>query len=647
MRGATTRDGSADHERTGAAALRWLARLVLLTERQLAIMVGRDEWDTRTVLRELRGRGLVASVIVDSPEFREALRLYHLTHAGVVVLVDQADLESDVLPDVASVVRAELLAHLARVETAVGVADAVTMVANDLRRPAGDCRSAAIVLEDAGSTGWAPHRGWPIARMPQVEAWARLRAGSLSATVHLAWDRVGAPRAHRRARVAAWYRADENRAATRRIVLPPVLVICPDESAMAEWSALIDESAARRGRSLLSAALTTVSMFTTHGPLERIWRRPGDHDAIGLLDLLVWEGATSPWARSADHATSHLPRRGDRREVGRAVGRTDWRLHQFRLQGTSDDHCPVAERRAALALGLSATQKTLLGWVTRHPLLPVGHLATYLALPERVVAQLLGGLEHRHLVIGDTTPGFRNDHGPRYVLTQRGADYLAARDGVPLHRYLREGTIAAEGKSRDGRSGEPASVMQGDVRLLDLRRRPAHTIGVQDFALAFTREATRQRTYGRDHRMLAWLNPVEGQVWFRHAGTAGHVWPDARFRYRVEGVVYDLLLEWDCGLVRRRDYARKFAAYAAYAAVGGLDAAGTQWLVIVTTGEAASQVRAELTAAARRAPNLAARTIILIQGMYPDSWFDLVRGDSQGCPCRSERAHGQRAATQR
>lgn len=620
MHGATTHAASADTERLIRATLAWLTRLPLLTEAQFSLLLGCGDGAARTALGNLHRRRLASSIVVDSPEFMEPLRLHYLTDAGAGAPAARSAVGCAPRAEVAPAARAELLAHLARVETAVGIADSVAMLADDLRRYGGDEGGAAIALEDAGSARWALHRGRMPATPPGVEAWARLRAGSLRATVLLAWDRAGAPRAHRRARLAAWYRADDDPEAPWGASLPPLLLVCPNARIIAEWEELLDGSAARRGRGLLRAACTTVPELTIRGPLDRIWRCP-DGARAALLDLLVWEDAAAVRVRPSVTWAMWRPVRRQAPSASGGLGEGPcWSLPAIR-PGAAIDGRTTAERPAALAIGLSATQKTLLGWVARHPLLPAGHLATFLELPEPAVTALLGGLARWGLIAVDATPGFADGVGPRYVLARRGAEFLAARDGVPLHRYLREGTIAVEGTTGNGPSGGRASAEQGEVRLMDLRRRPAHTAGVQHFALALAREAARHRAAGRDHRVLAWLNPVEGQAWFRHAGGTGHVWPDARFRYRADGVVYDLLLEWDRGLVRRRDYARKFTAYVAYLAGrpgGREDMAEVLRVVVVTPPAAAGRVRAELDRAAARSARLATAMRIITS--------DTVRG---------------------
>jgi hypothetical protein len=264
-------------------------------------------------------------------------------------------------------------------------------------------------------------------------------------------------------------------------------------------------------------------------------------------------------------------------------------------------HRPV-ERRAGITRGVSATQKTLLRWVAQHPLLPAEYLTALVGQPARTVTVLLDALRRQDLIRVDTSPGFDAGAGPRYVLSVRGADWLAARDVVPLHVYLHEGTIAADTTISGQSHGRGLRMSDGSFRLMDLRRRPAHTMGVQRVALALAREAQHERARGHDHRLLVWRNAAEAQEWYRGPAGVGHIWPDAGFRYRVDGEVHDLLLEWDRGLVRRRDYVRKVQQYAAFYTTLNAVKGRPPHLVVVTPKAAVGRAQAVIDAAARCCP---------------------------------------------
>jgi hypothetical protein len=611
MRGAMMPSAGTGAERLSGEALAWIARLPLLTEAQLGQLLGIGDWTVRSMLGELRRHRLVTSVVADSPEFVEPLRLYHLTNAGTDVVAQQLGAGRTDGDCELPATRDELLARLIRAEATVGLADVIAMLADALRDHAVSNHGRGISLDAAGSTLWAPHRGRSSAFPESADAWVRLRVGSLRATVLLAWDRASVPRAHRRARVAAWYRADDTPHAPWGASLPPVLVVCPNDRAVAEWTNLFDTSAGRRGRDLLRAAATTLPELAARGPLDQVWRQAGSGVRTTLPEMLTWRALESVGAvwPSVEPAIGQQPRRQVPRVIHGTADRSPGEMPMER-SGTSTDGRGRAERRAALTTGLSATQKILVEWIGQHPLLAACHLSTYLMLPGTAVTVLLDGLVRAGLITVDAIFECGASPGPRYILTDWGAGYLAARDGVPLHRYLSEGTIAVETVATDcGQQREAA----GDVRLRDLRRRPAHTAGVLQFAHSLAREAAQQRACGRDHRVLAWLNAVEGQEWFRYAGRTGHIWPDARFRYRADGRVYDLLLEWDRGLVRRRDYARKLTAYAAYVGAHPGCEQRTR-LLIATARSAGDRLRDELERVGQFCPRLLTMTRIITHG---------------------------------
>jgi hypothetical protein len=136
------------------------------------------------------------------------------------------------------------------------------------------------------------------------------------------------------------------------------------------------------------------------------------------------------------------------------------------------------------------------------------------------------------------------------------------------------------------------------VRLADLHRHPQHTIGVQQLALALAGEAAAWRRRGVDHQVVSWDNAAEAEERFRFRGKFWAIRPDARFRYRISGTEYDVMLEWDRGVVRRRDYLRKFAAYAAYFGRGAASQFDQQRVIVVTKPAAENRVREAVHAVA-------------------------------------------------
>lgn len=612
MRAAMPRSACSSDDQYLSAALSWVARFPLLGEAEFAALLGADDWTTAAVLREVRRRDMVASVLVDSPEFEASERLFYLTDSGVAALAERMHTHPDIVRHAFPVSRAELLARLARLETAVSVARFVATLADNLRRH-GD----GITLEEAWSTHWAPRQVGRTDEPPGVEAYGRLRQGAHVAAFALAWDRAAAPYPHRRQRVAAWYRADDLRDAPWGRALPPVLVICADDRLITEWTQAAARSADRRRREALRLAVARSDDLNVRGPLRARWWGPGGGRCVTLLDLLAWRVVPAVSART--NQPESVPKPVPDRPLGPkspgvppVVVRND-RSTTTRPHDRARDRLGDAEWWAALTVGLSAMQKLFLEWVAHHPLLPHSHLAIHLRVATRGLEQLVSEIVRYGLVAIDRSSATSGRDDRRYVLTWRGAGYLAARDGVSLRTYPRDGVIAVQGAESHQDPHRSDRWRHGHVRLSDVRRRPEHTAGVYSFALALAQEAELWRARGVDYRLLAWLNAAESQVWFRWKGRFSVIRPDGRFWFRASDRMYDLMLEWDRGVVRRRDYARKFAAYVAYLASQGTPRDDDMRLVVVTTGAAAQRVRAAVVAAAETCGRLAAITYIITQ----------------------------------
>jgi DNA-binding MarR family transcriptional regulator len=578
-----------------AMLLWWLGCLPVMEEEQLQAILGVDRWTMTGALRDLGQGGLTGWLVVDSPEFAAPRRVHYLTGAGTSALARMLGCTGSELEQSLPIDRRELLSRITRVETALGIADFIVALAAGLRD-----EQAACLVEARGSH-WARRR--QPASVPAVDAHVRLRLWETSAGFGLVWDRAASPAAYRRRRVAAWYRADDAHHRTGQ-TMPPVLIVCPTERTVDDWTGAVERSAARRARELLPIALATADDVAAQGPLASGWRRPGSDRRLDLLDCLAWRTAPATQGGPPHHGVRWSAAVMERPEAPHANAKRRRSPEQTPF-GRQSACRSRPERWATLSIRLSATQKRLLNWVGHHPLLSHTHLAVHLGLTRKGVETLLRDLACRNLIARGT---IRRRDGPedaRYLLTAEGAAYLAARDGVPPRLYLTEGVIAADEPPADvSRRPGRGQRMAASVRLTHLQRYWEHTVGVQHFAFALACEARRQRLLGRNHRLLAWLNEAEAQVWFQHAGRLQHIRPDGRFLYQADGVIYDLLLEWDRGRVRHRDYRRKLTAYGAYVAahVGALD--DRHRLLIATTRAAEPRLREVLAQVAAAFPPL-------------------------------------------
>jgi hypothetical protein len=436
-----------------------------------------------------------------------------------------------------------------------------------------------VSLEEARSlpwTRWPASRWWP----PGVEAYGSLRSGCWQAPFFVAWDRAGAPTAHRRTRVAGWYAYLVSEGNPWRVEgLPPILVVCPSEREATQWSLAVESSADRRGIAPLAVRIGTASEVFRLGALGAVWRRPDGHRRATLTDRLRWVSEV-PRQVGIEPSPPLVPVEPCQRRP-HSIGLRDW----ARQATTEPRSLKPGERVAALALSTSVTQKELLEWVGHHPFLSAADLAVLSGLREAGTERLVAGLARLGLVDFAVRPaGGDSSPASRHFLTEEGLRLLAARDGVPYRRYGRHGVLAV-GDSTRGGEGQ---------RLAGLQRHFEHTVGVNNFVVALAAEAASLRARGQDHRLVHWLSAAEAQEWFRWKGRSWHVWPDARFLYRANRLELDVFLEWDRGTMRRRDYLEKFRAYGSFFACRQADHLARCRLLVVTTTPAAERRIAEV-----------------------------------------------------
>jgi DNA-binding MarR family transcriptional regulator len=555
---------------TLAHVLLWLARLPFLEEGALAALVGLERFAVQKALAGLQEAACVDWIVPSSPEI-DARRFYYLTEAGVAGLAQATGASREAVESRYAVGRRELLARVARLETVVALNAFFADMAEALR---GD---QEVSLEQVRSLPWTRGRGarrW----LPGVEAYGALRSGCWQAPFLVAWDRAGAPTAHRRARVAGWYAYLASEAKPWGVEgLPPILVVCPTEPEAAQWSLAVQSSADRRRIAPLAVFIGVTSEVFRLGAFGAVWRRPDGRRRATLADRLRWVSDVPP---EADEPVVPL----EPVELGhtrpRRMGLGAW----ARQAAAAPRALNSNERTAAFALSTSTTQKELLEWVGHHPFLTAADLAVLLGLQEEGTERLLAGLARLGLV--DSAPHPVNGDGSpvgRYFLTGDGLRLLAARDGVPHRRYGRRGALAVGGDAKDGEG----------QRLAGLQRHFEHTVGVNSFVVGLATEAAALRAR-QDHRLVHWLGAAEAQEWFPWEGRWWHVWPDARLLYRADGREFDVFVEWDRATMRRRDYVEKFRAYGAFFASRQAGQLKRCRVLVVTTTPAAERRIAEV-----------------------------------------------------
>jgi hypothetical protein len=560
-------------EETLAHALLWLARLPFLEEGALAALAGTERFAVQKALASLQQAGSVDWIVPSSPEI-DARRFYYLTEGGVDASAQAMGTDREQVESRYPIGRRELLAHVARLETVVALNAFFADMAENLQ---GD---DDVRLDEARSLPWdrgRADRWWP----PGVEAYGALRSGCWQAPFFVAWDRAGAPTAHRRARAAGWYAYLVSEANPWGVEgLAPILVVCPGEREATHWSLAVESSADRRGVPPLSVFIGIASEVFRLGALGAVWRRPDGRRRATLVDRLRWVSEVPPEA-----AEVTLPLVGTVEPCQPRANRAG--LRQWARQIAAEPaRLGPAERVAALTLTTSATQKELLEWVGHHPFLSAPNLADLLGLQEAGAERLLAGLARWGLVdftlhpVDDESPP-----RPRYILSDDGLRLLAARDGVPHRRYARHGVLAVSGNVEHGEG----------QRLAGLRRHFEHTVGVNAFVVGIAAEAATLRARGQDHRLVHWLSAAEAQEWFRLDGRWWHVWPDARLLYQADGREFDVFVEWDRATMRRRDYLEKLRAYGSFFASRQAGQLKRCRLLVVTTTPAMERRIAEVT----------------------------------------------------
>ena len=568
---------------TLARALLWLARLPFLEEGGLAALLGVDRFVAQKMLTRLGEAGWTDWIVPASPEL-DPRRFYHLTEGGVDALAQAMGVGREDVEGRYAVVRRELLARVARLETAAALnaffADTSEVVRED----------EEVSLEQARSLPWTRCQGtrwWP----PGLEAYGAFRSGCWQAPFFVAWDRAGAPMAHRRVRVAGWYAYQVSGGNPWGVEgLPPILVACPSEHEATQWALAIESSADRRRVAPLAVYLGMVSEIFRLGALDAVWRRPDGRRRATLTDRLRWVSEV-PRQVGVEPSLPLMPVEPCQPRPHRR-GLREW----ARRAATDPRSLKPSERLAALGLSTSTTQKELLEWVGHHPLLSAADLAVLSGLREAGTERLLAGLVRPGLVEFAVRPvGGDSSPATRYFLTEAGLRLLAARDGVPHRRYGRHGVLAVGDSATDGEG----------QRLAGLLRHFEHTVGVNSFVVGLAAEAANLQAKGQDHRLVQWLSAAEAQEWFRWNGRWWHVWPDARFLYRAKGFDLDVFLEWDRATMRQRDYLQKFRAYGSFFAsrqAGHL--ARCRLLVVTTTPAAEHRIAEVIQSAAGTAPAL-------------------------------------------
>lgn len=140
-----------------------------------------------------------------------------------------------------------------------------------------------------------------------------------------------------------------------------------------------------------------------------------------------------------------------------------------------------------------------------------------------------------------------HDDDVRYVLTEQGMRFLAARAGVPPSTFGKHGAV----------THVPAAEREHPQRAV---RHVAHTLGINRFMVGLTRDA---RACGS--LLAEWRNEAESTCRFvDRTGRAAWIRPDASGVVDTGGERVPFLVEYDRGTLDAGDYQGKFQGYRRY-----------------------------------------------------------------------------------
>lgn len=367
-----------------AYTLRWIARLPLLREADFPLVTGAHEADTRRALQTLRRLGWIERVRVHSPEFDDHTR-YLLRAEAVPQFAAVFQLEEEEVRHNWPVGWRENLAQVTHIEiTDLVNGLLVSMVEHyrDTDVALIDVRALPHARRDA--TSWSP---------PHMEAYGCLRFGEQLAHFFVAWDRVAAPTAHRRARVRAWHDCAEARNHWGERRLPTILLVVPSRPLEAEWDGAVSATAERRDTAELDVIVTDEE---DAGDVSgKTWHTLGRAGAVTLTASLGWGRTPLPF---------RLPQAVRFDLIARGVAVQAPTVQEWAARVLEGDAAGPRERAAAVAVLLAAQHRGTRELLARHPFLSLDEVAGRLGLTPVLSQRVLGDLTRLGLIGGVEEP---------------------------------------------------------------------------------------------------------------------------------------------------------------------------------------------------------------------------------------------------
>ena len=137
-----------------------------------------------------------------------------------------------------------------------------------------------------------------------------------------------------------------------------------------------------------------------------------------------------------------------------------------------------------------------------------------------------------------------HDDDVRYVLTEQGMRFLAARAGVPPSTFGKHGAVTYV----------PEAEQEHPERAV---RHVEHTLGLNRFMVRLARDAR-----ARGWKLAEWRNEAESTCRFVDAtGRAAWIRPDAAGVIDADGERVPFVLEYDRGTLDAGDFRGKFEGY--------------------------------------------------------------------------------------
>lgn len=509
----------------GATALGWFLRLPLLGAYELAMLMDEDEEDARRLIAELSDAGWLEYGVVSSPEV-EPDRLFFVSAGGLSVLASALDCSTRALTDCLPVGARNIRACWQRVEITVGVNRFLAeMVAATRRSSRLRLASMLHLPRCSRQPVWFPR---------DVEAYVCLRVGQTYAPFFVAWDRAGAPIAHRRKRISAWHDFRRSHQPWGYEGMPSIAVLGANPATSRQWEQALLSAGANRDEPSLPALVTEIDSLFSADPLDVIWRAPLSRGYMPLAEQLRWrqdipDQADLAWIdglRAWPSCGEFVPPLAPSETVGHAP------------------HLPNGGHRP-----LGVTDTRILDWLGYHPLLTESDLAALTTHRLYQVRPVLAKLSRQGLVSSvdrrySADDGFDTFH----FLSRQGLCVLADRDGVPPRRMARHGRMAAE-----------VPGWKGSGRFETLLREFEHTVGCNRFFVGFS-------AGGRSNAfpVARWLSPSDSATPFTFGGKAHWLRPDGAADVQTTAGTRRVLLEWDRGTLHAEGLKEKWHVYADY-----------------------------------------------------------------------------------